>query len=65
MIRARSTVRASAVCLFVRASKLALSSIEHSNSGACLGTSFIGLTGDNAGSAIVTIVTGFIDSEHS
>src|SRR5664279_2133769 len=39
MIRARSTVRASAVRVFVRAINLALTSAEHSNSGACLGIS--------------------------
>jgi hypothetical protein len=32
-------VRASAVRVFVKASKLALTSAEHSNSGACLGIS--------------------------
>jgi len=37
MIRARSTMRASAVRFFVRATKLALSAGEHSSSGACLG----------------------------
>jgi hypothetical protein len=37
MILARSTARASAVRLFVVATKLALSSAEHSSSGACLG----------------------------
>jgi hypothetical protein len=39
MIRARSTARASAVPFFVSATKLALSSIEHFSSGACLGIS--------------------------
>jgi hypothetical protein len=38
-IRARSTMRASSVRLLLIATKLAASSAEHSNKGACLGIS--------------------------